>query len=137
MTMVKSLMTIKCPLSAGRFDGHGSPPVQYEAHLPMEHVQGYTRSHWMLPSDNYSLHIAPAAARATANKKQCNYGPTLLAILTAAEVRWYNTACIAQRRRCRALVEATGCHHWASIAADSCNWSCICLFFSSFFIINL
>ncbi len=74
MTMVKLLMTIKCPLSAGRLDCHGSPSVQYEAHLPMEHVQGYTRSHWMLPSNNYSLHIAPAAARVTANKKNVKMG---------------------------------------------------------------
>jgi hypothetical protein len=40
----------------------------------MRHVQGYSRSHWTLPSGDYSLHIAPAAARATANKtkmKKC------------------------------------------------------------------
>ncbi len=66
--MAKSLMTIKCTLSAIRFDGHGGPPVQYEAHRPMQHVQGYSKSHWMLPSGNYSLCIAPVADRATANK---------------------------------------------------------------------
>jgi hypothetical protein len=37
-------------------------------HCPMQHVQGYTGSHWTLPSDDNSLHIAPAAARATENK---------------------------------------------------------------------
>jgi hypothetical protein len=34
----------------------------------MQHVQGYLGSHWTLPSGNYLLCIAPAAARATANK---------------------------------------------------------------------
>jgi hypothetical protein len=67
MTMVKSLMTIKCPLSAGCFDGHGGLLVQYKVHLPIEHIQGYTGSHWMPPLGNYLLCIAPAAARATGN----------------------------------------------------------------------
>jgi hypothetical protein len=34
----------------------------------MWHVQGYPKSHWMLPSGDYLLRMAPAAARATANK---------------------------------------------------------------------
>jgi hypothetical protein len=68
MTMAKSSMTIKCNLSAIRFDGLGGPPVQYKAHCLMQHVQGYSRSHWTPPSGDYSLHIAPVAARATANK---------------------------------------------------------------------
>jgi hypothetical protein len=69
MTVVKSLVTIKCTSFAGRFNGHGGLLVQYEAHCPMQHVQGYTGSHWMPPLGNYSLRIAPAAARATANKR--------------------------------------------------------------------
>jgi hypothetical protein len=36
-------------------------------HCPMQHVQGYSGSHWMLPSVDYSLHITPTAARVTAN----------------------------------------------------------------------
>ncbi len=51
---------------AGHFDSHGSATVQYEVHCPMEDVQGYIRSHWMLPSGNYLLRNAPAAARVTA-----------------------------------------------------------------------
>jgi hypothetical protein len=58
----------KCNSSTSRFDGHGGVPVQYEAHCPMQHVQGYTKSHWTLPSGNYLLRIAPAATRETANK---------------------------------------------------------------------
>ncbi len=65
MRMVKSLMRIKCTLSAVCFDGHGGPPVQYKAHCPMQHFQGYSGSHWMPPPGNYSLHIVPAATRAT------------------------------------------------------------------------
>jgi hypothetical protein len=58
----------KCTSSADYFDSHGGASVQYEAHCPMQHVQGYTGSHWMPPLGNYSLLIALAAARATANK---------------------------------------------------------------------
>ncbi len=47
-------------------------------------------------------------------------------------VRQYNTAHISQWRRSRALVEATGRHHRASIAANSCNWSGIHHFFEIF-----
>ncbi len=39
------------------------------------------------------------------------------------------TARIAQWRRSRASLEATGCRHRASIAANSCNRSRICHFF--------
>jgi hypothetical protein len=34
--------------------------VQFGAHLPIEHNQGFTRSHWMLPSGNYLHGTAPA-----------------------------------------------------------------------------
>ena len=64
----EATMTNKCTSSAGRFDGHSSAPKQYRWHCLMLHVQGYSRSHWMLPSGNYLLCIAPAAARAAANK---------------------------------------------------------------------
>ena len=37
-------------------------------HRPMQHNQGFTGSHWMPPLGDYWLSIAPAAARATANK---------------------------------------------------------------------
>jgi hypothetical protein len=70
-------------------------------------------------------------------KQQQQKLPKRLAILMAAAVRGYNTAHIAQWRRFRALLEATKCRHWASIAANRCNWSCMCRFFTSFFIVNL
>jgi hypothetical protein len=46
----------------------------------MWHVQGYSGSHWTPPLGNYLLQIAPAAARAQANKQHSTNTPTLLAI---------------------------------------------------------
>jgi hypothetical protein len=65
-------MTNKCTLSAGRFDCHGGAPKQYRWHCLMQHVQGYSGSHWMLPLGNYLLRIAPAAARATGKQTTNN-----------------------------------------------------------------
>jgi hypothetical protein len=62
----------KCTSSAGRFDGHGSAPEQYRWHHLMQHVQGYSGSHWTQALGDYSLHIAPAAARATDKQTTIN-----------------------------------------------------------------
>jgi len=67
-----------CISIAGHFDGHGSAMVQYRMHQPMEEVQGFYKRHLKPPSDNYSLCIAPAAARATANKTMMQNVSTLL-----------------------------------------------------------
>jgi hypothetical protein len=64
-------------------------------HCPMQHVQGYTGSHWTPPLGNYSLRIALAAARATANKTMMYYVPTLMAILVVIAMRRYYTEHIA------------------------------------------
>jgi hypothetical protein len=45
---------------AGHFDGHDNAPVRCQAHQPMQHVQGYLRSHWKPPSGDYLSRIAPA-----------------------------------------------------------------------------
>ncbi len=82
-----------------------------------------TGSNWKQPSGNYSLQIAPAAARVTANKTIMKNAPTLLAISMAMAVCRYNTMCIAQWRRPRTMLDATDCHHWASIAANKSNWT--------------
>jgi hypothetical protein len=37
----------------GHFDGRGVAPVQYRVHCPMEEVQSFGRSHWMLPLGEY------------------------------------------------------------------------------------
>jgi len=60
-------MANKCLSIAGQFHGHGEALKQYMQHRSMQHVQGYTGSHWMPPWGDYSLRIASAAARATAN----------------------------------------------------------------------
>jgi hypothetical protein len=41
-------------LRRGLFDGHGGELMQYEAHRPMQHDQGFTGSHWTPPSGYYS-----------------------------------------------------------------------------------
>jgi hypothetical protein len=66
------MMTNKCTSSAGRFDSHSGVTEQYRQHCPMRHVQGYSGSHWTLPSGNYLLRIAPAAARATGKQTTIN-----------------------------------------------------------------
>jgi hypothetical protein len=43
----------KYTYKAGRFDGHGNALVRTRAHPPMEEVQSFTRSHWMLPLGEY------------------------------------------------------------------------------------
>jgi hypothetical protein len=68
----KVTMTNECTSSASRFNGHGGAPVQYEVHHPMQHVQGYSGSHWMPALGNYLLRIAPAAARATGKQTTIN-----------------------------------------------------------------
>jgi len=99
---------------------------QYMRHCPMQHVQGYSGSHWTLPLGDYSLRIAPATARATTRKTTMQNVPTLLAILMAIAMRQYNTKLITQWRRYRAFINATTCHHQASTCSDSTNRTCQC-----------
>jgi hypothetical protein len=68
----KAKMTNECTSSTGHFDGHGSAPVQYKAHHPMQHIQGYSRSHWTPASGNYLLRIAPEATRETVKQTTIN-----------------------------------------------------------------
>jgi len=84
----------------------------------MQHVQGYTGSHWTLLSGDYSLHISLAAARVTANKMKMQNVSTLLTFLMAIAVRRYYTAHIARWRRFMAFIKATKRHHWASTCSD-------------------
>ena len=52
----------KCRRIDGNFDCHGDAAVRRGAHRPMEHIQGFTQSHWMPPSGECLRHIVPAAA---------------------------------------------------------------------------
>ncbi len=46
----------------GNFDCHGNVAVRRGVHRPMEHIQGFTRSHWMPPLGKRLRRIASAAA---------------------------------------------------------------------------
>jgi hypothetical protein len=92
--MIKLAVMSKCAAVVSHFDSHDGATEQYRRHHLIQHDQGHTKCPWTPPSGNYLLHIAPAAPRATANKQQSTNTPTLLAILMAIVMRWYNTACI-------------------------------------------
>jgi hypothetical protein len=73
MTITWSLSTVvgdngiednkKCREIAGDFDHRADTAVRCGAHRPIEHIPGFTRSHWMLPSIKCLRRIAPAAAK--------------------------------------------------------------------------
>ncbi len=67
-----------------------------------------------------------------ANKQQSTNTPKKVAMLMAVAVRRYNTAHIARWRRSRALLEATGRRHQASIVSDNINRTWLRRFFSMF-----
>ncbi len=67
-----------------------------------------------------------------ANKQQSTNTPNKVAMFMAAAVCRYNTARIAQWRRSRALLEATGCRHWASIMSNNMNRTWLRCFFMCF-----
>ncbi len=67
-----------------------------------------------------------------ANKQQSTNTPKKVAMLMAAAVHQYNTAHIAQWRRSRASLEATGHHHGASIMSDNINRTWLRCFFQCF-----
>ncbi len=108
----------KCTSATGHFDGHGGAPVQYGAHRPIYHDQGFTGSHWTPPSDDYLLCIAPPAARATINTTTMQHVPTLMAVLMAIAMRRYYTTCIARWSRFLAFIKATKHHHQASTCSN-------------------
>jgi hypothetical protein len=51
----------KCRQIAGDFDCHTDVAVQRGSHRPLEHVHGFTQSHWMPPLGECLRPIAPAA----------------------------------------------------------------------------
>ncbi len=52
----------KCRQIADNFDCHVDAVVRRGAHCLMEHIQGFTRSHWMPPLVECLHHITPAAS---------------------------------------------------------------------------
>jgi hypothetical protein len=71
-----------------------------------------------------------------ANKHQSRNDSKKVAKLMAMAMRRYITVHIAQQRRFRAFKNPTKRHHWVSIMADNDNWSRMCRFFMSFFIVD-
>jgi hypothetical protein len=63
---MKLTMTKKIRGVAGSFDCHGDATVQRNAHCPMEHIRGYTGSHWMPPSTIWRVHVP--------HRTGCRYG---------------------------------------------------------------
>ena len=80
----------------------------------------------MPPLGNYSLHIAPAAAIATANKTMMQNTPALLAISMAVVVRLYYTAHIARWGRSMAFIKASKCRHQTRTRSDRINRTSQC-----------
>ncbi len=69
-----------------------------------------------------------------ANKQQSTNTPKKVAVFMAMAMCRYVTAHIAQWRRSRASLEATGCRHWVSIMSDNINWTWLRWFFDVFII---
>ncbi len=67
-----------------------------------------------------------------ANKQQSTNTPKKVAVLMAMAMRRYVTARIAQCRRSRASLEATGCHHQVSIMSNNINRTWLRRFFLMF-----
>jgi hypothetical protein len=69
-----------------------------------------------------------------ANKQQSTHTPKKVAILMAMAMRRYVTVHVAQWRRSRASLEATGCCHRASIMSDNINRTWLRCFFYVFIV---
>jgi hypothetical protein len=132
--MTKSMMTNKCTLSTGRFDGHGGAPEQYRQHCPMRMSRATPeatgRCHWA--TTYYVLPQQPPGQQA--NKQQSTNTPKKVVVLMAMAMRRYVTACIAQWRRSRASLEATGCCHWANIMSNNIKRTWLRCFFDVFIV---
>ena len=71
---------------------------------------------------HYWLRIAPAAARATANKTKVQNISTLLTILMAVAVHRYYTPHITRWSRSMAFIKVTKRHHLESTCFDRHQW---------------
>jgi hypothetical protein len=76
--------------------------------------------------------LPPRPPGQQANKQQSTNTPTLLAVLMAMAMCQYVTAHIAQWRRSRASLEATGRCHWASIMSNNIKGTWLHRFFDVF-----
>ncbi len=135
--MTKPTMTNKCTSSAGRLDGHGSALEQYrriaQCGMYRATLEATGRRHWATTCSVLPQH--PPGQQA--NKQKTTNTPTKLIVFMVTAMRRYNTTRIAQWRRPRASLEATGCHHLASTRSNSHQLDMPTPGFPMFFIIKL
>ncbi len=102
----------KCRQITGDFDCHTDAVARRRVHRLIQHVQGFTRSHWMPPSGECLRRIPPAAvmvdefveATLNTNKTQLlpsNYG-TLWSLVVCENV-------VPQNGPSTQLIDATSC----------------------------
>ena len=120
----KVKMTNKCTSSTGHFDDQEDTFEQCTWHCQMKEIQGFVGSHWTPPVGNYSLHIAPVAARTAINHT------------TMKKYRRYDTTLIALWRRSGASLEDTGCHHQASACSNNIIQTYLHQLFVVYFIVK-
>ena len=103
----------KCWQINANFDGHGDAAVRRGAQRPMEHIQGFTRSHWMPPSGEClcRIGIAPTAAMVgdfelntqNTNKTQLVPSDYRTFLLVKAKQFWDPKRTLYSRHRCYKL----------------------------------
>jgi hypothetical protein len=109
----------KCRQIAGNFDHHADAAVQCGVHRPMEHIQGFTRSPWMLPLGKCLCRIAPAAVMV--HELVENTQNTNKKLFSASNLRYNQplVVCekfIPQNGPSTQLINATSCIRMCNIA---------------------
>ena len=116
---------------ATHFNSHADAPVLSRAHRLTEGVQGFTRWHWMPPSNKYlHHHIAPTDNTVDEKKNTAKkHHP--------CRPFWWPWRCTGTIQHAspdgRGPVEATGRRHRVSIASDNSVWTRMPHFFSEYF----
>ncbi len=130
--MTKSMMTSNSTSIVARFKGLADAPEQYRRYPQCgmsRATSEATGRHHRATTCSVSPQQPPEQQ---ANKQQSTNIPKKVAMLMAAAVCRYNTARIAQWRRSRALLKATGRRHRASTMSDNIFWTWLRHFFLMF-----
>ncbi len=127
------MMTNKCASVAGHFDGHADALKSNERGIARCSKSRATLDapgscHWATTCS--VLPQQPPGQQA--NKQQSTNPPKKVAVLMAMAMHRYITACIAQWKRSRASLEATGRCHRVSIMSDNINRTWLQHFFLCF-----
>jgi hypothetical protein len=83
----------------------------------MQHVQGYSGSHWTLPSGDYLLRIPSAAAKATANKTTMKKWANFASHFDGhgGALVQYHVHCVMEE------VQGFGRSHWTPTLSEYCG----------------